>query len=251
MATGKWRHRHQCVHAPKIQKTAARLTIHSGSCPIFLVVRRHPCPNPPQSPHRANHSHQPSSSSSHHPTSRSIHLDPWIEIQRPGGAPCNSRKPLLPWFRSTPELVLEHDAALADPRRPGTPPPPFELSHRISLSAAGNELPTPGSAPPSPRQVLELHVATRELSPRQVHRRLPPLLPLLHGTGDAALISESSRRPRPPSTTCNSSSNPSLQVPTIPVRMTQPSSSGSTMRNVVVTMFRFLMIRHIVIPSKF
>nr|XP_040243367.1 uncharacterized protein LOC120963080 [Aegilops tauschii subsp. strangulata] len=46
----------------------------------------------------------------------------------------------------------------------GTPPPPFELSRRIALSAAGNELPTPGSAPPSPRQVLELHVATRELS---------------------------------------------------------------------------------------
>ena len=33
-----------------------------------------------------------------------------------------------------------------------------------------------------------------------------------------------------------------LQVPTMPVQMTQPSSSGSSMRNVVVTMFRFMLI---------
>ena len=33
-----------------------------------------------------------------------------------------------------------------------------------------------------------------------------------------------------------------LQVPTIPVQVMQPSSSGSSTRNVVVTMFLFLMI---------
>ena len=33
-----------------------------------------------------------------------------------------------------------------------------------------------------------------------------------------------------------------LQVPMIPVQMTQPSSSGSSTRTLVVTMFRFLMI---------
>ena len=33
-----------------------------------------------------------------------------------------------------------------------------------------------------------------------------------------------------------------LQVPVIPVQMTQPSSSGSSMKTLVVTMFRFLMI---------